>query len=188
MSRIALLDACVLYPADIRDFLVRVAMTDAYHARWTERIHDEWIRNLLMNRTDLTKEQLNRTRRLMNLHVRDCLVEDYEHFIESLVLPDPDDRHVLAAAIRAQADVIVTTNLKDFPTDVLSQHRIIALHPDKFVCQLMDSQSGLVCSAARLQRASLKNPVKSVVEFLSGLEQSGLPQTVLRLQAFADLL
>ena len=70
----ALLDANVLYPAPLRDVLMRLAVTDIFAARWTERIHDEWTRNLLKNRPDLTVEQLQRTRALMNAHVRDCLV------------------------------------------------------------------------------------------------------------------
>lgn len=115
----ALYDACVLYPAPLRDLLMRLAMTDLFRARWTDQIHDEWIRNVLANRPDLTSEQLDRTRELMNAHVRDCLVTGYESLIDSLVLPDPDDRHVLAAAIRTRASVIVTFNLSDFPEATL---------------------------------------------------------------------
>ena len=96
---IALYDACVLYPAPLRDLLMHLAMTDLYHAKWTNDIHDEWIRNVLANRPDLKRSQLERTRELMNKYVRDCLVEKYEHLILSLRLPDLNDRHVLAAAI-----------------------------------------------------------------------------------------
>ena len=67
-------DACVLYPAPLRDFLMRLALTDLFRARWSRDIHDEWIRNVLKDRADLTPLQLERTRNLMDSHVRDCLV------------------------------------------------------------------------------------------------------------------
>ena len=88
----ALYDACVLYPAPLRDLLMQLALTDLFRARWTDQIHDEWIRNLLKNRSDLTLEQLTQTKNLMNSHVRDCLVADYEGLIPSINLPDADDR------------------------------------------------------------------------------------------------
>ncbi len=114
----AILDACVLYPAPLRDFFMHLALLDTFRARWTQTIHDEWMRNVLQNRPDLRREQLGRTRELMNAHVRDCLVEDYEGLIDTLELPDANDRHVLAAAIRAKADAVVTFNLKDFPKNL----------------------------------------------------------------------
>jgi hypothetical protein len=97
----ALYDACVLYPAPIRDVLMHLALTDLYRARWTNQIHEEWIRSVLINRPDLTRAQLERTRDLMNAHARDALIENFEDLIPSLSLPDPDDRHVLAAAYAA---------------------------------------------------------------------------------------
>src|SRR5438270_9183993 len=109
----ALLDACVLYPAHLRDLLLSMALTDLFRVRWTDRIHEEWIRNLVAAGHDA--EKLARTRRLMNEAVPDCLIEGYESLIETLKLPDPDDRHVLAAAITGGVDVIVTANLKHFP-------------------------------------------------------------------------
>src|SRR3954468_23279831 len=99
MARIVVFDACVLYSAPLRDFLMRLALTDLFQARWTEEIHDEWIRNVLATRPDVTKESLVRCRELMDQHVPDSLVTGYELLIPTLALPDPDDRHVLAAAI-----------------------------------------------------------------------------------------
>jgi hypothetical protein len=85
----ALYDACVLYPAPLRDLLMHLALTDLFRARWTEAIHDEWTRHVLANRPDLTPQQVGRTRALMNAHVRDCLVEGYEDLIPGLTLPTP---------------------------------------------------------------------------------------------------
>lgn len=87
-------------------------------------IHDEWIRNVLKDRPDLEARQLDRTRQLMDANVLDCLVTGYESLIRSLSLPDEDDRHVLAAAIRCGADSIVTFNLKDFPQSALEPYGI----------------------------------------------------------------
>src|SRR3954464_11109127 len=105
----------VLYPAPLRGLLMQLAVADLFQARWTDEIHDEWIRNVLSDRPDIRPESQARCRELMNRHVPDCLVVGYETLIPTLVLPDPDDRHVLAAAIHAQAEVIVTFNLRDFP-------------------------------------------------------------------------
>ncbi|HMN39465.1 MAG: PIN domain-containing protein [Phycisphaerales bacterium] len=184
----ALYDSCVLYPAPLRDFLMRLALTDLFRARWTDRIHDEWIGAVLKEREDLKREQLERTRELMNAHVRDCLVVGYEPLINGLELPDPDDRHVVAAAIRARADVIVTFNLKDFPNQYLAGFGIEAQHPDEFISHLIDLAPGAVCSAAKRQREALRNPAKSVEEYLDSLAAQRLPDTVSRLSEFGHLL
>lgn len=112
---IAFYDANVLYPAPLRDFLMHLALTGVHRARWTAQVHEEWKCNLLKNRHDITREQLDRTSSLMDKAVPDGLVADYEPLIDGLQLPDVDDRHVLAAAIKCKASVIVTFNLKDFP-------------------------------------------------------------------------
>lgn len=175
-------DSNVLYPAPLRDLLMRLALTDLFRARWTADIHDEWMRNVLEQRPDLKREQLERTRQLMDAHVRDCLVEGYRELIPSLDLPDPDDRHVLAAAIRASADVIVTFNLKHFPAEKVAQYGVEAQHPDEFIMHLFDLNRAKVCAAAEEQRRSLRNPLKTVDEFLDVLLRQGLPQTVLSLR------
>ncbi len=110
MARIALYDACVLYPAPLRDLLMRLALADLFQARWTDEFHDEWTRNVAANRPNISPESLARCRKLMDEHVPDCLVTGYEPLIPSLSLPDPDDRHVLAAAIHRGAGQIVTFN------------------------------------------------------------------------------
>ncbi len=120
----AVYDACVLYPAPLRSLLMYLAVTDLYRARWSNDIHEEWMRSVVEDHPDITRAQVERIRDLMNAHVRDCLVTGYESLIPSLTLPDPDDRHVLAAAIRCGADAIVTANLKHFPAGpALSRER-----------------------------------------------------------------
>jgi hypothetical protein len=89
-------DACVLYPAPLRDLLMHLALSDLFRARWSNMIHDEWIRNVHANRPDLSRDRLDRTRDRMNHSVRDCVVSDFEYMISSISLPDPDDRHVVA--------------------------------------------------------------------------------------------
>jgi len=124
----------------------------------------------------------------MNEAVRDCVVAGYEDLVDSLALPDPDDRHVLAAAIRAGAEVIVTCNVKDFPGEILVRYDIETIHPDDFLVGLFDRASGAVCAAVKRQRESLRNPPKTVEELFTTLEKLGLPQAVARLRQFADLL
>jgi len=165
-----------------------LSVTDLFRARWTEEILDEWTRNLLANRPDLKPEQLAYTRQKMNGSTLDCLVTGYEQLIEGLELPDPNDRHVLAAAIRAQAGVIVTFNLKDFPDDKLAPFGIEAQHPDDFITHLADLSAGRVCGAAKRHRQSLKNPPKTVDEYLDTLERQQLPKIVGILRAFEDVI
>jgi predicted nucleic acid-binding protein len=185
---IVLYDACVLYPAPLRDLFMHLAIADLYRAKWTDAIHDEWIRNVLADRPDLKKEQLERARRLMNQHVRDCLVENYQKLMPSLQLPDPDDRHVLAAAIRAQASIILTFNIKDFPATTLKRYGIIAQHPDEFLMHLISMAPDTVCSAIKRLRANLKNPPISAWQYLAILKKQTLHKTVKALEPFAQLL
>ena len=171
-------DACVLYPAPLRDLLMHLALSDLYRARWSDMIHDEWTRNVLASRPDLTQDQLNRTRQLMNAHVRDSLVTGFEYLIPSINLPDPDDRHVAAAAIHSGASLIVTFNLKDFPADALKPYNLAAQHPDDFIVDLLDLHPAGVLEAAASHRRSLKNPLKTADEYLDTLLAQGLTQSV----------
>jgi hypothetical protein len=125
---------------------------------------------------------LRRTRDLMNLAIADALVNGYEGLINGLTLPDPDDRHVLAAAIRASAQVIVTANLDDFPSDKLQQYGVEAQHPDEFVLHLVDLASGLVCNTVGEQAAALRNPARTVADVLDALRENGLVRSVARLR------
>ncbi|OJW16362.1 MAG: PIN domain-containing protein [Planctomycetales bacterium 71-10] len=180
---VAVYDANVLYPAPLRDLFMELAHSGLVRARWTDAIHDEWMRNVLANNPALSRDRLARTRDLMNEAVRDCLVTGYEGLIEHLDLPDRDDRHVLAAAIRAGAQVIVTFNLKDFPASILSAHAIEAQHPDEFLAALFDALPAAVRAAVERQRERLRNPPRTTEELLATLEGQGLIRTVARLRS-----
>ncbi|BCH28905.1 hypothetical protein MesoLjLc_08350 [Mesorhizobium sp. L-8-10] len=182
------LDACVLYPAPLRDFLLELAGSGMFRARWSDIIHDEWIRNLLKARPDLSRDRLMRTRRLMDDSVLGSLVEGFEELIPVLELPDPDDRHVLAAAIHSGSDAIVTVNLKDFPAEVAKRYELEILHPDDFLYQQFGLDPAAVVLAARNCRARLKSPPRSGGEYLATLEAQGLPLLVSELRKFEDLL
>lgn len=180
---IAVLDACILYPPSLRDLLMRVAVAGVYEPRWTEEIHDEWIRNVLADNPDVTPAQLERTRRLMNQAVPSGLVSGYETHLPSLSLPDANDRHILAAAIEARAGVIVTFNLADFPVTTLEAYGIEPAHPDLFLSTLFDDNFDLFLRAVRTHRASLKNPPKTAAEYIQTLRTTGLKGLALRVEA-----
>lgn len=182
---VAVYDACVLYPNFLRDFLVRLAIhgrrQGTLRAKWTGRIHREWIRAVLHHRGGIARAALMRTRRLMDQHVLGCRVRGYQRWELRVTLPDPDDRHVLAAALACVADVIVTYNTGDFPPNVLSPFGVAAVDPDTFVIGLMDT--GIVVSAAAEHRASLRRPPLSVAEYLDALRHGGLSGTAAALSA-----
>jgi predicted nucleic acid-binding protein len=173
-----LYDACVLYPNYLRDLLIELATTELFQAKWTEQIHDEWIRNLLKNRPNATIAQFQKLRELINASVPDCLVTNFEDLIPSLQLPDLDDRHVFAAAIVAKADVMVTVNLRDFPAEVLAPHGLIAQHPDEFIADLIDLRPLRVIGSIETIRNRFKNPPFSFDEYMEILLRQGLPTTV----------
>ncbi|WP_058914204.1 PIN domain-containing protein [Entomohabitans teleogrylli] len=182
------LDACVLYPSLLRDLLIRLGLTGLYQPKWTAAIHDEWQRNLLINRADLTPAQLKRTEALMNRAVPDAMVTGYEELIEGISLPDMNDCHVVAAAVRCNAEVIVTANLKDFPLVCMSDFDVEALHPDEFISDLFDLNHALALSAVREQRANLKKPPVTVEEYLESLLRQGLPMTVKSLEKYRTMI
>jgi predicted nucleic acid-binding protein len=180
----AFLDASVLYGSVLRNLLMHLALSGLFRAKWSVGVHEEWMAALLRNRPDLSREKLERTRTLMDQHTQDALVSGYEELVEGLQLPDPNDRHVLAAAIRGHADVIVTTNTRHFPVQALRPFGIEPQHPDEFVVNLLDLTPGAVLTAVRRHRESLKNPPKTPEEYLGMLEKEGLTETVAILREY----
>lgn len=166
----ALLDANVLYAAGLRDFLLRLADRYLYAPLWSADIHAEWMRSLLADRPDLSADVLERTRAVMDRHFPEAVVTGYRALTVRLDLPEAGDRHVVAAAIRGQADVIVTRNLRNFPADRLASHALTAQHP---------MRSSSVCSrpaSTRLWRraGSSRGAEKSIV---LGKRSSGRART-----------
>lgn len=174
MSLVAVYDANVLYPNALRDFLIRVAVEDLVRARWSERILDEVFRNLAANRPDLPIAKLAITRERMCAAVLDCVIEGFEELEPAINLPDADDRHVVAAAMRAGASVIVTLNLRDFPDDELARHGLAALHPDTFAMELLAQSPAAVLEVIASQAADLKRPPHTSLDVLAALERCGL--------------
>jgi predicted nucleic acid-binding protein len=174
----ALLDANVLYPAPVRDYLLHLASLNLYKPKWSSAIQEEWIRNLLINRPDLTKEALEKTKAVMDSAFPDANVEKYEDLISAIALPDEDDRHVLAAAIRGKTDVIVTSNLKDFPAATISTYDIEVQNPDEFISNLINLDRKKCLKALENQVKSLKNPPKTREEVLETLTNCGLVKSV----------
>lgn len=184
----AFLDASVLYPASVRNLLMRLALAGLFRAKWSDEVHEEWIRALLRDRPDLSPQKLARTRGLMDAHAPDALVTGYEALTEEITLPDPNDRHVVAASVFAGADVIVTRNLRHFPASALAPFNIEALHPDEFLVQLHASSASAFLNAAWEHRQSLRNPQKTAAEYIDTLEKQGLVQTAAFLREYAALL
>ena len=182
----AVLDASVLYPALLRNMLMRLALHGLFRARWSERIHEEWIAALLRNRPDLTRARVEHTRHLMDLHIQDALVAGYESRIEAITLPDADDRHVLAAAIHCGANLIVTTNLRDFPNSVLAGFGLAALHPDQFILGLVNGDQSAVIAALRRLRQSLRKPPVTPADLLATMKRHGLTESAKAISRFSD--
>ena len=175
----AILDACVLYPAPLRDLLLSLAEEGLYRARWTIRIQEEWIRNLAAKRKDISPEKLSQTAALMVEAIEDCIVENADQLIDALALPDPNDRHVLAAAIVGHADAIVTYNLRDFPEVNTSVFGIEALHPDDFLVAQYDLDPIKFLSVVKVVRGRLRRPPRTAEELIAIYEQLGLGNSVL---------
>jgi predicted nucleic acid-binding protein len=169
---VAIVDANVLYSAVLRDLFIWLAINKTYQAHWTDQIQQEWMRNLLANRTDIQQNALERTQMLMNRALPSALLEHVQEL--DLQLPDPKDVHVLAAAIKSSATHIVTNNLRHFPTASLKPHGIIALSPNDFVMHLTQINPLLVTKAVKMQHANLKHPSLNLEEFLNQLELNGL--------------
>lgn len=162
----AVLDANVIYPAPVRDLLLNLADLEIYAPKWSEIIQEEWIRNLLKNRIDLTHRKLMRTVQIMNSAFPDAEVHGFEELIEELTLPDLDDRHVLAVAIQSNADAIITFNQKDFPAKHIKKFNIDVYTPDKFLNLLYKLNPEIVKRAFQNQLNSLKNPPKTKGELI----------------------
>lgn len=172
----AILDANVLYPFLLRDLLLSLAQQYLYVPKWSDDIEREWSSHLKQDRPDIEPDKITHIIREMNRSFKNAKVTGYDKLISDLQLPDPDDRHVLAAAIVSQAKVIVTFNLKDFDTKELLKHDIDAVHPDNFVISLIDQGEEQAKSALRNMVNRRIKPPTTENELIGRLNKSGLPE------------
>lgn len=170
----ALFDANVLFGARLRSLLMELAVSGLFRAHWSADIHREWM-SAVSRRAGIAVERLETTKSAMDEAVPDALVEGYDSLISMLSLPDPDDRHVIAAAIKCQASVIVTFNEQDFPKDILAAHGLQTRHPDRFILDIAAADSAALLIAARRDIAHYENPRLSVEDYIGGLRRAGLP-------------
>lgn len=173
MAFTAVYDADVLHRAPVRDLVIRLAMQSRLNlrARWTDQILDEMVESIARRRPEL-RDRLSRTRQLMCEAIPDCLVTGWQPLVEGLELPDPADRHVLAAAIRAHAGVIVTYNTGDFPPDTLEPFGVVAQHPDTFLLHLVELEPAVVVRVLHEQVAGLADPPESLHGLLERLRDT----------------
>jgi predicted nucleic acid-binding protein len=184
----AVFDANALYSAPLRDFLLRLAEAGLIAPFWSEEIQNEWVRNLLQNRPDLKRENIERTRRMMDSYFSKAVISGYESIIPTLQLPDPNDRHVLAVAIRAKAKYIVSHNITDFPHSALLPHQVEAILPDDFVLQVIEYDAQTFITTVAKHRTFLTRTPKTADEYLATLENQGLLKTVaFLLEHIADI-
>ena len=181
---VVLADANVLYSAILRDLLMEIAVRRGILLRWTDAIQDEWMRALLKNRPDLTAEQVRRTQDFMEAALPDARVTGYENLVDSLTLPDANDRHVLAAAITAEASLIVTFNTVDFPVEQdAGLRRPVAVHPDNFLRLMAVAAPDIMLAAVRTIIGRTRPGAVSDADFVEALERSGLPGTARHIAA-----
>lgn len=183
MPFIVMYDASALYPNAQRDLLIRISQQGLVQAKWSEQILDEMLAARRRRNPDVDPAKLARLRELMNDALADCLVTGYEPLMDSLKLPDPDDRHVLAAAIKASAQVIVTTNLRDFPAADLGEWSIEAKSPDDFVLDQIGIDDRVVYSCVQeIANSRLRSPT-TAADVLAELENVGLVASVAALRS-----
>ncbi len=181
----ALFDACVLYPQTLRDVLLSLARTELFRARWSDDINREWTESLAEKYPDKA-DDIQRTLQLVNESVPDCLVTGYDLLIPSLILPNPDDRHVVAAAIVGRADAIVTFDLKHFPPEILAPFGIDVQDPDAFIVNQIGLDPDRAVAGLARMRARLKRPPFTASAYLENLARKGLTKTAKVLESFVD--
>ena len=156
---------------------MEAAQSGLFRARWSDRVHDEWMAAVLAKRPDIDRAKLQRVREAMDAAVPDCLVGGFDDIEAALELPDPGDRHVLAAAIVGRASCIVTFNEADFPVEVLDRYGLHTRHPDRFLLDLESLDSGALIEAARADKRHYRNPPLTAETYINDLRRAGLPDT-----------
>lgn len=169
------LDTNVIYPITIRDLLLWFAHYDLFTVKWSDGICEEWVR--VMRKKGIAQVEIEKRVRRMNDAFPDALVLNYEGLIAGLALPDMDDRHVLAAAIKANANLIVTNNLSDFPETELSKYGLEAKNADEFLTDIIDLNHERALEAFKEMVANRRSPEMDVYEVLDQLRRVDLKRT-----------
>lgn len=182
MAPVVVYDACVLFSAPMRDLFLRMAVANIVTARWSSRILDECFSAILRQRPDLPQSALVRTRDLIIAAVPDCIVDGDENIASSIILPDDNDRHVVATALLCGAESIITLNLRDFPEESLREHSMRSVHPDAFVLEALDRYPDLMMNIVTEQAGALKNPPITVEDLLDRFSIVGLVESSARLR------
>ena len=172
---VVILDANVLFPFRVRDVLLTFAHDGLFRARFTEEIMAEWTQNLLKRKPSL-EDSINSQVNMIRQTFDECFVTGHMPLIEGLEMPDKDDRHVLAAAVRCSAQVIVTENKRDFPPDLLEEYDIEVLGADEMLVNTYELFPVEAARALGRVRGRYKNPHMNVSEFLLDLTRVGLPK------------
>ncbi len=165
----AVVDASVLYPLPLRDTLLRVAEAELYDVYWSERIHDEVVRNLVADGRASDEQARRLTDAMTAAFDGAAAPQSAIDRLEPTMANDPKDRHVLAAAVVSDAQVIVTLNLKDFPLGACVPFGIEPLHPDAFLLDLYSLDTYEVYEAVERQAAALTRPPMTLEELLDRL-------------------
>lgn len=184
----AFLDANVLHPAFLRGAMLWFASERLLRPVWSTTVLEEWRRSLLRRHPDLNNEKIDQLQAQMLEHFPDAMVEGYEPFIEAITLPDPDDRHVLAAAIVGKCQGIVTTNIKHFPEEIVAPYQLEIIHPDDFIVNIIDIDETKALTACRNHRAAMSQSKPTQDEYLERFRASGLVQAHARLSLKKELL
>jgi len=177
----AVLDTNVVYPVIIRDILLWFGHYDLYTPKWSEHIFEEW-KNVMLAKGVEAAEAENRIKKV-NLAFPDALVQNYKGLIDKLELPDVDDRHVLAAAIKVNANLIVTNNIKDFPEQYLQSFGLSAKTADDFLTDIIDLNQEQAIAAYKEMVLNKKNPKMNELVVLDQLRKAGLKDTAHYLHA-----
>ncbi|SRR5579875_386962 len=183
----ATLDANVLYPFLVRDVLLSFAEAGLYRPIWSAEIMSEWSSHLIKDKPD-KKEKILRTVELMTAAFPEAMIDGYQRLVGALSLPDPDDRHVLAAAIRSGSSVIVTRNLKDFPSDRLAPYGIEVQTADDFVLNTVQLYTTDAVAALRIMRGQYDSPPMTPEQLQVALIADGLVSTAAELKRYLGSL
>lgn len=171
----AFLDACVLVPVSLADTLLRLAEADLFRPLWSERVLDEMVDAIDEVHPDLGPGSARHRAEVMCSAFPDAMVEGWQNLVPGFTLPDPDDRHVVAAALRGRADMIVTANVRDFPPAVLAAVGLEVQHPDEFLLNQLDLEPDLTIATLHRQAAATKRPAITAKALLGHLARCGVP-------------